>query len=91
MRFEPLFAFKNGQPLDKGSFVSYIRSLLLAIGVPPEGYTGHSLRAGSATQAYQNGWEGPSIKNLGHWQSDCYQKYIRLSANQLAYFASQLV
>jgi site-specific recombinase XerD len=46
-------------------------------GYDPDDYSGHSLRAGFATQASKNGASDHQIKEQGGWKSSVYHQYIR--------------
>lgn len=84
-----LFIFSNGQLLNKALLVKHVRFCLACLGIQPELYSGHSLRAGSATTAgtkYFQGWE---VKMLGRWASQCFNIYIR-STTHIAQFSERL-
>jgi integrase len=54
-----------------------IKSSVKLIGLNPDDYSGHSLRAGGATQSSELGAPDYAIKKQGNWKSDAYQIYIR--------------
>lgn len=43
----------------------------------PDGYSGHSMRAGGATEAHRAGAPLQAIADLGRWRSDAVTRYIR--------------
>jgi hypothetical protein len=68
--------------LDHASLVSGMKQLMTRIGVPASSVSGHSLRRGGATFAYQSGVDGKSIKAQGDWSSDCWMIYCDLGLSQ---------
>ena len=88
---QPLLSWVDGSPLDKPRFVARMKQLLAAAGYDPKGYSGHSWHSGSASQGISNGWAPLCVKTHGRWRSDAFHRYIRLSDDQLAQFASGLV
>ena len=68
----PLFIQKNGHPLTKPAFVSFVKERMERLGYDPGGYSGHSFRAGVATTAAKVGVEDLVIKALGRWESSAY-------------------
>jgi len=86
----PFFLFKNGQPLTKSAFTSWIRQKLQAVGLPQDNFAGHSFRIGAATSAAQAGIEDSTIRKMGRWNSSAFLAYIRTPIDQLAAFSSTL-
>ena len=74
---DPLFAFENGQILTKAMLNAKIKQITFALGLSPDHFTSHSLRAGVASSAAELGFQDWEIKLLGNWSSDCYRRYIR--------------
>ena len=68
----PFFIQKNGHPLTKPAFVSFVKERMERLGYDPGGYSGHSFRAGVATTAAKVGVEDLVIKALGRWESSAY-------------------
>ena len=86
----PLFVLRDGTVLDK-SFVRSRQSVLLKLlGLPPDKFTTHAYRAGSATQLSMNGFHG-IIPHIGDWSSLCYLRYIRSPLSELASNASKFI
>lgn len=84
-----LFIFSNGQPLNKQLLVRHLRFCLSCLGLQPDMYSGHSLRAGSATTAGTKQFQSWEVKSLGRWASQCYNIYIR-STSHIAQFSQRL-
>ena len=62
--------------LTASTFRSSIQSLASCIGLEPANYSGHSLRRGGATFAFQCGIPPELIKMQGDWRSDAYLLYL---------------
>lgn len=58
------------------SFIAILKKSLLAAGINPEGYTGHSFRRGGATWAFKANIPGELIQIIGDWASDAYKLYL---------------
>jgi hypothetical protein len=86
----PLFIYRDGSYLTRQVFSRAIKQQISNIGLPTEGITPHSLRAGAATEAALRGASDSAIKQLGRWSSSAYQLYIRPSQPQQASIARQL-
>ena len=86
----PLYVLANGQVLHKDLFVQKTKIYVAAIGKNPSKYSGHSFRSGAATTASSQGFHEYEIKQLGHWSSQAYQRYIHPSQTQLSTVASRL-
>jgi len=84
----PLFRFKSGTPLTRQLMVDKLKEALVAAGISPRGFSGHSFRAGAATTAAKIGMEDLQIRLLGKWKSDAYHRYIKPSGSHLATLAS---
>jgi integrase len=78
--FCPVTRYGHLQPVRlSGNAVSeVIRERLAAVGINPEGYSGHSLRAGFATSAAQAGASTIKIRQqTGHASDAMLSRYIR--------------
>ena len=63
-------------PLTVNMFRSVFYECLSKSGIQVNHYSGHSFRRGGASWAYQSGVPIQTIKNIGDWKSDAYQRYI---------------
>jgi hypothetical protein len=70
------------QPLQYGAFVSTLKDWLRLAGFDPHKFSGHSLRRGGATAAFQAGVDPLFIRLQGGWSSDCWLLYVALSSAQ---------
>jgi integrase len=78
--FRPVTRYGHRQPVRlSGDAVSeVIRDRLAAVGIDPEGYSGHSLRAGFATSAAQAGVSTNKIRaQTGHASDAMLSRYVR--------------
>jgi len=66
----PLFTRPFSQPFTKQFLVLKIHELLLQADIPTTGFSGHSIRKGTAVTAAQNGISHEDIQLLGRWKSD---------------------
>ena len=77
--------------ITKSWFTEQIRSVLSALGLPQQGYAGHSFRIGAATTAALAGIEDSTIQALGRWHSSAFLQYIRMPRESLAGVSAMLV
>jgi len=82
----PLFTLSSGRFLSRG-MVDYFLHLSLP-GVP--NIRTHSFRIGGASAALAAGASDALIRVMGRWSSDCYNRYIRVSDNQISRFQLDL-
>lgn len=87
----PLFIFADGTPLTRFSLNRYLKQSVAGLGYNSDDYSGHSLRAGGATDAASNGLAEWEIKLLGRWSSDAYQRYIRSPLSYRVDLAKRMV
>ena len=78
------WAVSNQSPLRGGQ-----KALQLA-GADASYFNGHSFRIGAASTAAANGMEDSLIKILGRWESDAYQRYIKIPRQELANYTLML-
>ena len=72
----PLLTLPAGQLLTQPAFLSQLRALLQACGLPASDYSGHSFRRGAASAMFQAGLPGEVIQIMGDWKSDAYKLYL---------------
>jgi hypothetical protein len=65
----------------------YIKEAIASIGYDPAYYSGHSPRAGGATDLFLDGVSYPTIKEFGRWKSDAALLYYR-SEYKVAYLVA---
>ena len=87
----PLFQLADGSPLTRCFFNKYLKDTLAKLGFNRDCYSGHSLRAGGATDAADQGFAEWELKLLGRWSSDAYQRYIRSPLNYRVDLARRMV
>jgi len=78
---DPLFSRTFG-PFNQAWVISRLHSALLASGIDPTGYSGHSFRRGAANTAAAAGIPKSGIKELGRWKSDAVDRYFSTSTTQ---------
>lgn len=64
---------------------------MVAAGIDPTPYSGHSFHIGAATTANKNGVGDATVKMLGRWKSAAYQLYVKTPRSQLAKISKTLV
>ena len=82
----PAFSYiERGQVMcvTKRSFTSFLKTLLVKIGLDPDKWTGHSFRRGGATFLYRLGFDPLTIQACGDWSSDTFLRYLELSFDRL--------
>jgi len=75
----PLFSFiERGRVrcLEYHVFVDRLRQLVALCGLNPEDYSGHSLRRGGCTWAWQHGASPQIIMSQGDWRSCSWLRYV---------------
>ena len=65
--------------LAQHEYVDILKYHLQKIGLPPDAYSSHSVRRGSATTMMQSGVSQQMIKRHGTWRSNCYERYISVN------------
>lgn len=80
----PLFMWKDGTFLTRANFVTAVKEACVTAGLDAANFNGHSFRIGAATTAASRGMEDCMIKTLGRWESDSYQRYIKIPRQELA-------
>lgn len=74
-RTGPCFDFR--QTASKSWFRRMLQKVIVKLGFNPSMYSGHSLRAGGATDLFIIGVPYPKIKLYGRWKSDAALVYYR--------------
>ena len=57
-----------------------LKIMVQAVGRDPKRYSSHSFRRGGATLAHRSGVDGETIKLMGDWRSQSYEKYLVIPA-----------
>ena len=81
---------ENGEPLTRTVFVAKLKTALTHLGFDSNKYNGHSSRIGAATSCSSNLVQDNMIKTLGRWKSDCYNRYIRTSNEDIRRASNQM-
>ncbi|XP_019616155.1 PREDICTED: uncharacterized protein LOC109463749 [Branchiostoma belcheri] len=68
--------------LTHDTLVTHLKTLLHTAGFPAARFSGHSFRRGGATYAWHCGADPATIKLLGDWSSDAYERYLDSSLEQ---------
>jgi site-specific recombinase XerD len=84
------FVYMDGLPLTRDRLVTAVRQALARAGMDISHYSGHSFRVGAATTASQAGLSDATVKMLGRWQLEAYQRYIRTPRESLAAISRHL-
>ena len=79
----PLFQTIGGTPITHSYVTGQLTFILQFLGIDPKFYKGHSFRIGAATRATALGYSEPYIRQLGRWNSNAVQRYIRISSFNL--------
>lgn len=79
----PLFQNIGGTPVTHSYVTGQLTFILKFLGIDPKFYKGHSFRIGAATHATTLGFSEPYIRQLGRWNSNTVQRYIRISSFNL--------
>lgn len=75
--FPKLATKSRSVQISKPSFIAWLRQALTRAGHDPSKFSGHSFRAGGATDLYASGAPPRLIQLQGRWKSDAYIIYIR--------------
>ena len=86
----PLFRFEDGRLLTRPWLVREVKESLEEGGVDSTGISGHSFQIGAATTAAERGVEDSTIKDLGRWKSNVFQRYVRRDRKKLAELSEKL-
>jgi hypothetical protein len=80
-------AFDRKRFASTDQFRRYIKKAVESVGMPPSEYSGHSCRAGGATDAFNAGVPYATVKKFGRWKSDTVLLYYR-DEDEVAYHIS---
>jgi hypothetical protein len=78
-----LFLCIGGTPVTHSYVTGQLTFILKFLGIDPKFFKGHSFRIGAATHATTLGFSEPYIRQLGRWNSNAIQRYIRISSFNL--------
>ena len=67
----------TGQPASDTFFREALKGAVASVGKNPEDFSGHSARAGGATDLFASGAPYPIVKAAGRWKSDVACLYNR--------------
>ena len=87
----PIYKHKNGKFLTCQEVSRVIKKAVRKNGMNPKQYSSHSFHIGPASTAAAAGIPDSMIKSLGCWQSECYQRYIRINKQKLCEVPKKLV
>ena len=74
---EPFFIFRGRQPVKPEYFRKVLNRTISDIGLKPNNYDCHSLRAGRATDLFKDNVPFQQIKVKGRWKYDAIFKYLK--------------
>lgn len=84
---DPLFHIRGACTKKKG--IAALKSRMVATGLDPASFTGHSFRKGAASEAARRGVTYDDIQLLGRWRSDAARLYIRNDPQRMLNLAYQ--
>ena len=77
----------NGYFLTRVYFVEEVKKAMQLVGADASDFNVHSFWIGAASTAAANGMED---RTLGRWESDAYQRYIKIPRQELANYTLML-
>jgi len=86
----PLFMMNDGSPLDRAALVGRFRQAIADAGLDEARFNGHSFRRGGAQSLSLAGVAEHDIQTMGRWASDCYKRYIGITAGQFARYSAAI-
>ena len=72
----PAFVLSDSSVITVTQFIHKLKHLLERLGLDASAYAGHSFRRGGASWAFQKGVSVETIRQIGDWRSQSYQKYL---------------
>ncbi|ETV63839.1 hypothetical protein H257_19227 [Aphanomyces astaci] len=88
---DPLCCASRGKLIKCEEIALLIQTAAAAIGLGSSKYLTHSLRSGGATALFNGGATDLSIQFFGHWSSDTYKMYTRISGHEVAGMKTNMV
>ena len=88
------FAFKQDNPkvrrdyspINRNDFGKLINGIATKFDYDPNLLKAHSLRVGGASYYYKRNMPAHLIQMMGRWKSQCWLKYVRVSASESVFF-----
>ena len=78
-KFGPLFAYPNGEGIQRSFFTKHLHVCIHSIyPLHSHKYKSHSFRIGGATYLAQQGASDDQIRRAGRWRSNAFQAYVRV-------------
>ena len=74
---EPLFVFRDRNPVTADNARKILKESLRSLGLNPETYDMHSLRIGRTSDLIKFKYAIDEVKEMGRWKSNVIYKYIR--------------
>ena len=85
----PLFLSQNGQPLSSALLTEWLWRIMASVGISGQ-FSSHSFHMGAATVAKRNSIPDHLIQELGRWNSNAFQGYIRTPSTGLSPLSQKL-
>ena len=76
-RITPDRVIINQSAYTSAALRALVKRSVALIGLPPQGYTSHSLRSGGATDLLDAGVSETTVQQHGRWKSDAFRVYYR--------------
>lgn len=89
-RDAPLFSLPKGKYITYLAFQTELKYLIDKIGLNATEFSTHSFRRGGTTFAFQSKVPTVLIKAHGDWKSECYQKYLSFSLEDMVLVAANM-
>ena len=74
---EPFFVFRDKTPVKPEDARILLRNILTRLGLDPNLYGMHSLRAGRTSDLVNFGYSISEVRRMGRWRSNAVFRYIR--------------
>ena len=74
---EQFFVSRNRDPVTADQFRVTLRKVIEDLGLDPQMYGTHSLRAGNAVQLVESGTPVEMVRKIGRWKSNAIYAYLR--------------